>query len=109
MRLLGRASACGLSPRRSHLRVARRSGSLTGVFMRQGLIAVVHRKLMRLNATAVSYLSPGYLVILVSNDVRRFDECECRPSQAQAGMCSARRRALPSAHHRACLCAVCHV
>ncbi len=30
--------------------------------MRQGLISVVHSKLLRLNATVVSYLSPGFII-----------------------------------------------
>ncbi len=51
-----------------------RYGSLLGYLMRQEVIAVVHAKLMRLNATAVSAISPGFLINLVSNDVRRFDD-----------------------------------
>ncbi len=58
----------------------RRYGTLLGWLMRQQAILAVYQKLLALNATAVSAISPGLIINLVSNDVRRFDDGECCPS-----------------------------
>ncbi len=45
-----------------------------GFIMRQQTVAAIHAKALRLNAAAVSHISQGHVVNLVSNDVRRFDD-----------------------------------
>ncbi|KAJ9515463.1 hypothetical protein QJQ45_016472 [Haematococcus lacustris] len=49
-------------------------GTLNGFLCRQQAVAVVHAKVLRLNAATVSGVSPGFIINLVSNDVRRFDD-----------------------------------
>ncbi|KAG2488022.1 hypothetical protein HYH03_013329 [Edaphochlamys debaryana] len=49
-------------------------GMRNGFLMRQQVVAAVHAKVLRLNSAAVSVLSTGHVVNLVSNDVRRFDD-----------------------------------
>jgi hypothetical protein len=45
-----------------------------GFTMRQQCVAAINAKALRLNAAAVSHISNGHIVNLVSNDVRRFDD-----------------------------------
>ncbi|EIE19289.1 hypothetical protein COCSUDRAFT_19564 [Coccomyxa subellipsoidea C-169] len=42
--------------------------------MRQQCIAAVYAKALRLNSSSIADVSPGKIVNLVSNDVRRFDD-----------------------------------
>ncbi|GAX75678.1 hypothetical protein CEUSTIGMA_g3121.t1 [Chlamydomonas eustigma] len=49
-------------------------GNLNGFRMRQQCVAAVHGKVLRLNSAAVSHVSSGHVVNLISNDVRRFDD-----------------------------------
>ncbi|GIL44672.1 hypothetical protein Vafri_2198, partial [Volvox africanus] len=49
-------------------------GTRTGFKMRQQAVSAIHAKVLRLNSAAVSVLSTGHVVNLVSNDVRRFDD-----------------------------------
>jgi ABC-type multidrug transport system fused ATPase/permease subunit len=49
-------------------------GMNAGFLQRQALVASVHAKMLRVNAAVVSAVSPGHIVNLVSNDVRRFDD-----------------------------------
>jgi len=49
-------------------------GMNSGFLMRQALVASVHAKMLRVNAATVAAVSPGHIVNLVSNDVRRFDD-----------------------------------
>lgn len=48
-----------------------RLGMHSGFTMRQQAVAAVHSKLLRLNSAAISAISSGHVVNLVSNDVRR--------------------------------------
>lgn len=54
-----------------------RFGLILGFQMRQQAIATVHSKLVRLSAPAVASLSPGFIINLVSSDVRRFEDGGC--------------------------------
>ncbi len=45
-----------------------------GFLMRQTMIATLHKKLMRLSSSAIS---PGKVINLCANDVRRFEDSEC--------------------------------
>ncbi|MEW5316893.1 MAG: hypothetical protein WDW38_008234 [Sanguina aurantia] len=51
-----------------------RFGSTMGIRARLQVIAAVHAKALRLNSACVSAVSTGFVVNLVSNDVRRFDD-----------------------------------
>lgn len=73
---------------------------LLGFLMKQQATAAVHAKALRLNAAAVAEVSPGTVINLVSNDVRRFDDGgwvwaggrgrRARPGRVFAGMPGAR-------------------
>ncbi|BDA43779.1 probable cystic fibrosis transmembrane conductance regulator [Coccomyxa sp. Obi] len=49
-------------------------GMRMGFAMRQQSIAAVYAKALRLNSSSIADVSPGRIVNLVSNDVRRFDD-----------------------------------
>ncbi len=64
---------------------------------RQQVSAAVHAKLLRLNGAAVNAISPGLVINLVSDDVRRFDngtqsavyhESTCVSASSRTDMCN---------------------
>eukprot|EP00798_Chlamydomonas_sp_ICE-L_P019162 gene19162-25771_t len=49
-------------------------GFRMGLRCRMQLTAAIHAKVLRLNSACVADVSPGQIITLVSNDVRRFDD-----------------------------------